>query len=78
MRFIKTPIPALSRIRGGEEQPVTSRTKSKTKSINITQKMQDVIDRLERNDNNPIKPPFDIKETDEEIMQAYENIFMNK
>jgi hypothetical protein len=40
--------------------------------------MQDVIDRLERNDNNPIKPPFDIKETDEEIMQAYENIFMNK
>ena len=78
MRFIKTPIPALSRIRGGEEQPVTSRTKSRTKSIKITQKMQDVIDRLERNDNNPIKPPFDIKETDEEIMQAYENIFMNK
>ena len=39
--------------------------------------MQEVIDRLERNDMSPIQPPFHIKDTDINIMNAYEKIFMS-
>ena len=74
MRNNKTSISALSRIRGGKMN--VDFTISKITTTKDKKKMQEVINRLERNDTRPIEPPFDIKETDEEIMQAYEKIFL--
>lgn len=75
------PISSLNRIRGGKiyVDPTIPKiiTIKNKENIEITKEMQDVMDRLERNDTPSIKPPFDIKDTDEKIMKAYEKIFIS-
>jgi hypothetical protein len=79
MGILQTPNPISRRIRGGEEtlNIFPSKIRSTTpKYKKITQEMQEVIDRLERNDKKPIEPSFTA--INEEIMKSYENIFINK
>jgi hypothetical protein len=79
MSDLNMPIASLSRITGGKyniEPDISSKIKT-TKKKEITKEMQEVIDRLERNDMSPIQPPFHIKDTDINIMNAYEKIFMS-
>ena len=79
MGILQTPNPISRRIRGGEEtlNIFPSKIRSTTpKYKKITQEMQEVIDRLERNDKAPIEPSFTA--INEEIMKSYENIFINK
>ena len=79
MSILQTPIPALSRIRGGKmnidvtmPEIITSKNNKKEEKI-----IQKVIEQLEKNDKRPIKPPLNTI-IDEEILKNYEKIFINK
>jgi hypothetical protein len=71
-------IPIALILRGGESNIFIPKIKTikneKFKDVKITTKMQEVIDRLNRNNNPPIKPPSFIEITDD-VIKKYNEIF---